>query len=111
MKIWMIYEGEGTKTARFFCVREALEDLGHEVKEMDISTAGSFLSDLTNGGIGAFYDVTDGRGDGSMALERLSGSLRVPLLRDGYCYQYLGYLLNKGSVGEIFFRREQGRGH
>ncbi|MDR0385081.1 MAG: hypothetical protein LBH60_03290 [Prevotellaceae bacterium] len=105
----MIYEG--TKSERFSRVREALEDLGHEVKDLDLLAAGSFLSDLTNGGIGALYDATDGRGDGSKALARLSESLRIPLLRDGYCYQYLGYLLNRGSVGDAIFRRGYGTGH
>jgi hypothetical protein len=110
MKIGMIYEGEGTKTERFFCVREALKDLGHEVKDTDISTAESFLLDLMGGDIGAFYDATNGFGNGSKALARLLDNLRIPLLRDGYCRQYFGYLLNGKDVEEEIFRRERERG-
>jgi hypothetical protein len=97
------------ETERFIAVCEALEDLGHETVCIDL-TANSFLEDLVSGRVDAVFDATGDRG-GNRTLAQLLKAMRIPLLRDGYCYQHLGCLLNMKNVEEQSIRQGYGRGH
>jgi hypothetical protein len=77
---------------------------------MDFS-GNSFISDLVSGSIDAVFDATDGQSAGSKTLVQLLEALQIPLLLDGYCYHYMGCLLNMKGVEHGRFRRTQYFGH
>jgi hypothetical protein len=106
MKIGVVHDIK--RRERFLAVCAALEDLGHEAVCMEL-TGNLFLADLLSGKIDAVFDATGVRG-GNRTLARLLKTMRIPLLRDGYCYRYLGCLLNMKSVGEGIFGGNRGIG-